>query len=38
MGTFNYNEEALKNLEIEDTSILDSLVDFEAARLTREYR
>jgi len=34
MGTFNYNEEALKNLEIEDTSILDSLVDFEAARTT----
>ncbi len=32
MGVFNYNRKALENLKIEDTSILDSLVDFESAR------
>jgi glutaconate CoA-transferase subunit A len=32
MSKFSYNQEALKNLKIEDTSILDSLVDFESAR------
>lgn len=29
---FDYNEEALQNLEIEDTSILDRLVDYRSAR------
>ena len=29
---FDYNEEALKNLQIEDTSILDRLVDYRSAR------
>ncbi len=32
MGKYAYNQEALKNLKIEDTSILDRLVDFESAR------
>jgi glutaconate CoA-transferase subunit A len=32
MSKFSYNQEALRNLNIEDTSILDSLVDFESAR------
>ena len=32
MGKFSYNEEALKNLNIEDTTLLDHLVDFESAR------
>ena len=32
MSSFQYNEEAVKNLQIEDTSILDPLVDFESAR------
>ncbi len=29
---FNYNQEAVKNLKIEDTSILDRLVDYRGAR------
>jgi len=32
MSTFSYNQEALKNLHIEDTTLLDRLVDFESAR------
>jgi len=32
MAKFLYNEEALKNLRIRDTSVLDRLVDFESAR------
>jgi glutaconate CoA-transferase subunit A len=32
MSKYSYNQEALKNLKIKDTSILDSLVDFESAR------
>jgi glutaconate CoA-transferase, subunit A len=32
MSAFDYNKEALKNLKIDDTKILDSLVDFESAR------
>lgn len=32
MGKFSFNEEALKNLKITDTSILERLVDFEHAR------
>ncbi len=32
MGTFSYNPEAIANLKITDTSILDRLVDFESAR------
>jgi glutaconate CoA-transferase, subunit A len=32
MATFDYNRDALKNLKIEDTAILDRLVDFESAR------
>lgn len=32
MSQFAYNEEALKNLEITDTSMLDPLVDVESAR------
>lgn len=32
MSTYSYNEDALRNLKIEDTSILDRLVDFESAR------
>ncbi|HPC48472.1 MAG TPA: CoA-transferase, partial [Deltaproteobacteria bacterium] len=32
MGTFQYNQEAVQNLRITDTSILDRLVDFETAR------
>ena len=34
MGKFSYNQEALKNLNIEDTALLDHLVDFESARET----
>lgn len=30
--SFQYNEEALRNLKIEDTSILDRLVDYRSAR------
>ena len=29
---FDYNQEALKNLKIEDTSVLDRLVDYRSAR------
>ena len=32
MSSFQYNQEAVKNLKIDDTSILDRLVDFESAR------
>ncbi len=32
MSRYSYNQEAVKNLKIEDTSILDRLVDFESAR------
>ncbi len=32
MNKFNYNEVALKNLQIQDTSVLDRLVDYESAR------
>ncbi|MGC9323830.1 MAG: CoA transferase subunit A, partial [Desulfomonilia bacterium] len=32
MSTFSYNKEALRNLHIDDPSILDSLIDFDAAR------
>ncbi len=32
MSSFQYNKEAVKNLQIKDTSILDRLVDFESAR------
>lgn len=32
MSAFDYNKEALKNLKIDDTGILDPLVDFESAR------
>mgnify|MGYP000852742252 FL=1 len=32
MATFAYNKEALANLKIEDTSLLDRLVDFNSAR------
>jgi len=32
MNNFHYNEEALENLGIKDTSILDRLVDFDSAR------
>ncbi len=32
MGKFSYNQEALKNLNIQDTKILDRLVDSESAR------
>ncbi len=32
MSTFSYNQEALKNLNIEDIALLDRLVDFESAR------
>lgn len=32
MGVFDYSREALENLRIDDSSILDSLVDFEEAR------
>ncbi|HHO76326.1 MAG TPA: CoA transferase subunit A [Deltaproteobacteria bacterium] len=32
MSKYSYNPEAVKNLKIEDTSILDSLIDFESAR------
>ncbi|MGD0211096.1 MAG: CoA-transferase, partial [Desulfomonilia bacterium] len=32
MSSFQYNQEALKNLKIEDSSILDRLIDFESAR------
>ncbi len=32
MSSFQYNQEAVNNLKIEDTSILDRLVDFESAR------
>jgi len=35
MGNFDYNETALKNLKIEDTSILDRLVDYRSAREAR---
>ncbi len=34
-GRFNYNEQALKNLGIEDSSILDRLVDYRSAREAR---
>ncbi|NLV67588.1 MAG: hypothetical protein GXY14_07915 [Spirochaetes bacterium] len=33
---FDYNQEALKNLQIEDTSILDRLVDYRQAREERQ--
>ncbi|MGE5404318.1 MAG: CoA transferase subunit A [Candidatus Saccharibacteria bacterium] len=33
---YSYNQEALKNLQIEDTSKLDRLVDFESARLAHQ--
>ena len=32
MAIFDYNQEAVKNLRIKDTSILDRLVDFPSAR------
>src|SRR5512137_2875812 len=32
MSSFQYNQEAVKNLKIEDTSILDRLVDSKSAR------
>ena len=32
MSSFQYNQEAVNNLKIEDTSILDRLIDFESAR------
>jgi len=32
MGAYCYNQEALQNLKIDDTSILDRLIDFESAR------
>lgn len=32
MSTCSYNREALKNLHIEDTALLDRLIDFESAR------
>ena len=32
MSRFSYNPEAVRNLKIEDTSILDRLVDFESVR------
>jgi len=32
MSKFSYNQEALENLNIEDTTLLDHLVDFESAR------
>ena len=32
MAKFEYNEEAVKNLKISDTSVLDRLIDFESAR------
>lgn len=32
MSVFDYNREALQNLKIDDTGILDPLVDFESAR------
>jgi len=33
---FDYNQEALKNLNIEDTSVLDRLVDYKQAREERQ--
>ena len=32
ISKYRYNQEAIKNLKIKDTSILDSLIDFESAR------
>jgi len=32
MAAFSYNEEALKNLKIKDSSILDRLIDYRSAR------
>ena len=32
MSRFSYNQEAVRNLKIEDTTILDRLVDFESVR------
>jgi len=32
MSTFSYNQEGLNNLHIEDTTLLDRVVDFESAR------
>jgi len=32
MATFDYNEEAVRNLKLRDTSVLDRLIDFESAR------
>ena len=32
MGVYNYNQEAVEHLRIDDTSVLDRLVDFESAR------
>ena len=32
MAKYLYNEEAVANLRISDTSVLDRLVDFESAR------
>ncbi|HNU75832.1 MAG TPA: CoA-transferase [Deltaproteobacteria bacterium] len=32
MGVFDYSSEALENLKIDDTGVLDRLVDFETAR------
>ncbi len=37
MSTFSYNQEALKNLHIEDTALLDRLVDFEPVRVNKKY-
>ncbi|MBW2559417.1 MAG: 3-oxoacid CoA-transferase [Deltaproteobacteria bacterium] len=34
MSTFSYSREALENLHIEDTTLLDRLVDFESAHRT----
>ncbi|MDD5712066.1 MAG: hypothetical protein PHY31_04815, partial [Smithellaceae bacterium] len=36
MQKFSYNTEAIKNLQIGDTSLLDPLVDFESARLAHQ--
>ena len=32
MASFQYNPEAVENLRLSDTSLLDRLVDFESAR------
>jgi hypothetical protein len=32
MARFQYNPEAVENLRLSDTSLLDRLVDFESAR------